>query len=88
MGIFCFKDNDESNNNRELKKVASSTQGCVSALPPARIKVNKDAITTRILKRQASYAGSHPAQESAYANLPEDCLEKIHASLLKAFGIL
>jgi len=45
------------------------------------------AIPSIILPRQASYAGSNPAQESVYQTLSEDCRAEIPTKLWNAFGL-
>ncbi len=42
---------------------------------------------TKIWNGQLAYAGSHPAQESIYADLAPDTLQQIPQPLLRAFGL-
>jgi DEAD/DEAH box helicase domain-containing protein len=48
---------------------------------------DESGIPTRVLPRQVSYGGSHPAQESAYGSLPPRVAQKIPGSLLRAFSL-
>lgn len=45
------------------------------------------SIPSKFLPRQVSYAGSTPAQESAYGELPDHVLRLIPVALRKAFGL-
>lgn len=56
-----------------------------SNLPEAKAKTE---IPTHILPKQASYAGSHPAQTSTFSDLSTEIREKIPTIILDAFGIV
>lgn len=50
-------------------------------------QASSSALPTHILDSQASYAGTHPAQECVYEDLSERTLEQIPLALLKVFGL-
>jgi DEAD/DEAH box helicase domain-containing protein len=47
-----------------------------------------DGLLSRILPRQVSYAGSHPAQPPVHGSLPPSILQMIPNPILRAFGLL
>jgi len=58
-----------------------------SAAAAASLATSRNTIPEYILPKQASYAGSHPAQTSKYSDLSEEILAKIPRVVLNAFGI-
>ena len=83
---------DEEPSNREEKLARESLQKLFGfanddGREDQECGVLDPAIPSIILPRQASYAGSNPAQESVYQTLSEDCRAEIPTNLWKAFGL-
>jgi DEAD/DEAH box helicase domain-containing protein len=78
--VFGFTANDDNVNGGEKKQSSSSSSQPVMPL-------DRNSLPTRILPKQVSYAGSHPAQDSVYIELHDDIQKQIPPALLRIFGL-
>jgi len=84
-------DDDELCFEARVAREALQTMFQFEPRPPSSkessTRTSRNAIPEYILPKQASYAGSHPAQTSKYADLSEEVRAKIPFAVLNAFGI-